>query len=296
MFCPECGTRLPDDSVFCENCGAKLAPVKKASPAPKKVPKKNKPRLPVWSVVAAAGIAAAAIALIVSHGKEGGNGTGLPTGTVTAAQSSSAKTETAAWDSESVIPEGENEPVTEDTTAAEPAQDSQGEPSAVSALSTDENADATDFEWFLDLELGDGTGAGTVVTADAERVAGEDFFLLGGGWKAYMSDTASKPYAPETERYFNVTLDTDGSAFTAVTNWNMLYFTGDGASVTEEGSDRFEGTWDVSSGTASVRSDYGMIEFDAFYIAGDYSAEYATGTFYWISGEVERIALMRTED
>ncbi|MBR0311016.1 MAG: zinc-ribbon domain-containing protein, partial [Oscillospiraceae bacterium] len=24
MFCPNCGTQLPDDSAFCENCGVRL--------------------------------------------------------------------------------------------------------------------------------------------------------------------------------------------------------------------------------------------------------------------------------
>ena len=53
------------------------------------------------------------------------------------------------------------------------------------------------------------------------------------------------------------------------------------------------GTWDPATGTASVRSDCLRAEFDNFYITEDESAEVATGTFYWNSGEVERIALMR---
>ena len=41
MFCPQCGMKLPDDSVFCEFCGAKLseeAPAPSPSPAPSPVP------------------------------------------------------------------------------------------------------------------------------------------------------------------------------------------------------------------------------------------------------------------
>ena len=31
MFCPNCGTKLPDEAAFCANCGEKLqaAPVQK---------------------------------------------------------------------------------------------------------------------------------------------------------------------------------------------------------------------------------------------------------------------------
>ena len=31
MFCPNCGNQIPDDSVFCENCGANLAAAQQPS-------------------------------------------------------------------------------------------------------------------------------------------------------------------------------------------------------------------------------------------------------------------------
>ena len=34
MFCPKCGTRLPDEAAFCTNCGAQLAAFRPAAPAP----------------------------------------------------------------------------------------------------------------------------------------------------------------------------------------------------------------------------------------------------------------------
>lgn len=102
------------------------------------------------------------------------------------------------------------------------------------------------------------------------------------------TDVTSAP-----ERYFNVSIETSGTDFTAITNW-MYYFDGStGTSSDETGSDTFTGTWDPSTGTATVESNYARIVFDEFYISNDNKAEYAIGTFYWISGEIETIGLMR---
>lgn len=49
MFCNKCGTKLPDGTTFCTECGANLAPVTKPEPAPKAEPApaapKEKPEL-----------------------------------------------------------------------------------------------------------------------------------------------------------------------------------------------------------------------------------------------------------
>ena len=34
MFCPNCGTQLPDDARFCGSCGAQITPVRQAAPQP----------------------------------------------------------------------------------------------------------------------------------------------------------------------------------------------------------------------------------------------------------------------
>ena len=36
-----------------------------------------------------------------------------------------------------------------------------------------------------------------------------------------------------------------------------------------------------------------MIEIEAFYTSPDLERQYAIGTFHWISGEIDRIGLMR---
>ena len=168
----------------------------------------------------------------------------------------------------------------------------------VKALSTGENANAADFEWFMDMELYDGNESGRIITEPGrvERITGEDNVLLNGGWKAYQLDTITDPYSPDVVRYFNVDINTEDSKFNVTMNWAYLFLTDEGQSVTEEGNDLFEGEWDASKGTATVQSKWAKVDFDNFFITSDYRAEYATGTFYWISGETERIALMRTAE
>lgn len=168
----------------------------------------------------------------------------------------------------------------------------------VKALSTGENANAADFEWFMDMELYDGNESGRIITEPGrvERITGADNVLLNGGWKAYQLDTITNPYSPDVVRYFNVDIDTEDSKFNVTMNWAYLFLPAEGQSVTEEGNDLFEGEWDASEGTAAAQSEWAKVEFDNFFIASDHSAEYATGTFYWISGEIERIALMRTAE
>ncbi len=42
MFCNKCGTKLPDGTTFCTECGANLAPIKKSEPTPKAEPAPEK--------------------------------------------------------------------------------------------------------------------------------------------------------------------------------------------------------------------------------------------------------------
>lgn len=39
VFCPECGTKNPENAQFCENCGAKLEQVNKIKPKKHKLTK-----------------------------------------------------------------------------------------------------------------------------------------------------------------------------------------------------------------------------------------------------------------
>lgn len=167
-------------------------------------------------------------------------------------------------------------------------------PAANSAdFSTDEIAYATEFDWFTDYVVSGGQENGRVITdpALATRITDRPD-ALNGGWKAFMFHEEGV-YGYDAERYFNAVIEADKGRFNISMNWKYLYDQNDGSTVEESGSDAFSGTYDESGGTASAQSSYARVDFDAFYLSADGRTEYAVGTFYWISGETDRIALMR---
>ena len=157
-------------------------------------------------------------------------------------------------------------------------------------LSTTNHALALDFEWAWDYVINGNNSS--FAAQDLIRVTDDMEPLINGGWKAYMF-TRSGDYGSDTERYFNVEITADGSRFGLKTNWAYLLDPAAGNSIQENGSDSFKGTFDALEGTASAQSDYAKIDIDGFYISPDFEEEYAIGTFYWISGEKDCIALMR---
>lgn len=158
-------------------------------------------------------------------------------------------------------------------------------------LSTSDTAKATDFEWFLDYVLNGGSDAGRVITDRSYSSKVTDSSALNGGWKAFMC-TESGVYGSDVERYFNVEIDTNGSYFDLTANWKYFFDPASGSSVDETHTDKFEGSY--NSGAPTAQSAYAKVDFEEFYISNDEKTEYAVGTFYWISGETDRIGLMRS--
>lgn len=160
-------------------------------------------------------------------------------------------------------------------------------------LSTSEDAHALEFDWFYDYVLNNGRDNGRVITDEklARRITDEQA-ALNGGWKAFMF-TKDGDYGSDGERYLNATVDTKGNKFYVTLNWHYYIDPTSGKTVTETGNTLFRGTYDDLEGTAVCRADDGMIEFDAFYISTDGLTEYAVGTYHWISGEIDQIALAR---
>ena len=154
---------------------------------------------------------------------------------------------------------------------------------------------ATEFEWALDYaRAGEGTSSKVITDPGmAEQILGERQALLNGGWKAFMF-TEDGVYGSDVERYFHVQITASGVSFLITTNWKYLFDPNAGGSIEESGSDTFGGSFDAQTGTATALTSYARIDFDAFYLSKDASREYAIGNFYWNSGEIDRIALMRS--
>lgn len=313
MYCPECGKQIPDDSIFCPECGCKLsAPETPAAgknryeSVPEEAGKTNskkgtkKKGLPAWLVIAV--ILIAGVLIVRPYLKGKGNGD-RPDPTYETKDNGYFHTlAEEASGPETSVPASE-EPAQEvseretDENGLIDLSDEEVADMLVRFLSTDDYAKAQDFEWFLDCELSDGSGAGQIIRKPGavERIQGDEAHFLNGGWKAFMLDTQSVPADPNSGRFFNVNIDTDGSSFDVTMNWKYLILPYSDETVEEEGSDLFKGRWDGKTASAACQSEFGTVSFEQFYIAPDYSAEYAVGTFSWISGEVERIALMRTD-
>ena len=180
----------------------------------------------------------------------------------------------------------ENEEETKNLTSAEME-------AIAGKLSTTDHALAGDFEWALDYVLYGGEAAGKVVSDPSQsvRIRGDLQPLLNGGWKAFLF-TEPGVYGSDAERYCNAEINTSGDSFSIRLNWKYLLDPSAGT-IEEDGSADYEGNYDAGAGTAVAMAVDSRIDFDAFYTSPELDAQYAIGTFTWISGEKDRIALMR---
>ena len=161
-------------------------------------------------------------------------------------------------------------------------------------LSTTESARATEFDWFIDYVNETGYGMDAVITDPNQATRMTDLQgALNGGWKCFMF-TKKGVYGSDVERYLNASVEASGGKFNITLNWDLLLDPNAGGSIQEQGSSTYRGTYDDAAGTATAMSSDSKIDFDAFYLSKDGKTEYAVGTFIWISGEKERIALMRS--
>ncbi len=161
-------------------------------------------------------------------------------------------------------------------------------------LSTTESAHATEFDWFIDYVNETGYGMDAVITDPAQATRMTDLQgALNGGWKCFMF-TKKGVYGSDVERYLNANVEASGGKFNITLNWDLMLDPSAGGSIQEQGSSTYRGTYDDAAGTATAMSSDSKIDFDAFYLSKDGKTEYAVGTFTWISGEKDSIALMRS--
>ena len=159
------------------------------------------------------------------------------------------------------------------------------------SMSTEDNALALEFDWFVDkmYDVTKGELPNAIDPEYVRRIEGNEALLLNGGWKCFICDTdVSKPGSGD--QYLNAVIDTDGVSFKITLNWWILE--DDDANKHNE-SDVCKGKWDSDKGSVHTAGSIGNIEFTDFYISHEDDAEYAAGKARWSTGEEQYIGLMR---
>lgn len=332
MFCPECGANIPDDSVFCSECGMKIEINNGIYSAEQQDATENKGKGGrksdiFWSaliVILALSIVGGLVYSFVKKDTGDDKDIGVSEAYTKPNEYEESEYEESEYEeseyeeneyANSFYTGGDSSNVL-DSLSAESGENLQNEEynieniegiidvessrtvekmnSIASALSTDRVPNAEDFGWFLDLEAGLGNGEGDFIrNNEVERIMYEQNLLLNGGWSVFLVDTISKPFDPIVERFATADIQTEGEDFNMILKLNTVFFPHEGETYEENENHEFIGAWDAVTGTVKAQSEYLSVEFDNFYITEDDSAELATGTFYWPSGEVERIALIR---
>ncbi len=161
------------------------------------------------------------------------------------------------------------------------------------SMSTTDTALALDFDWFIGKVYNITDSETPVDPQNADRISGDEPYLLNGGWKCYMC-SQDKQELGEYERYLNAVIDTDGKDFKVTLNWWLLMESSlPNGQEYETGSVTGTGKWDTETATVHTVANMGNIDFTDFYISKDKTEEYAMGTVTWSSGEVDHIGLMR---
>lgn len=162
------------------------------------------------------------------------------------------------------------------------------------SMSTQETAQAMDFDWFIDKVYSISNGEYDNIT-DSQyvvRIGGEEAFLLNGGWKCYMCGGDTE-YTSNHERYLNAVIETDGEDFDIDFNWWIYFDSAAGSSVEEEGSAEMDGKWNDEKASAHAEGELGTVDLTDFYLSKEIDAEFAVGKIIWENGEVDHIGLMR---
>ncbi len=200
MFCPKCGTQLPDGSRFCDHCGARLGSEEPSSRPEKSSGKKS------WLPAAAGLVLIAVIGIFVSKyvlgqltgedepaesRREAVTESPTPYPSSGAVSAESSGTEEAEWDEKWLLGEG----MTEEKWYGE------------SSMSRTE-----DFLWFYNHEE-------NTVNAEIPEAAEiiEDPGLLSGEWKCLI---VRKPLSSPHREYWNLELSFSGSDVTCTQFWS----------------------------------------------------------------------------
>lgn len=330
MFCPKCEKQIPDDSVFCENCGVKIK-------------RKSQKTAVIIAAAVLLVLAGAAAMYFISNlhrggdiiGKKSMDGADAPDGAAQI-QSTSAAAVSVSMASGNIWLDSDDEGGTDApaTTGFAASTSSDASESSGESTSSDEStstaaaesdktsadhatAPATDFNEADDylqgivdisdddlLDMASGASTDEIATfADIEWF----FTYMDGSFDERMS------LMENWSRVYDIPLILNGGWKACICSSNdirnpdmqwalNIEISTDGdkfEAVTnwnfaqeEPSTSYFSGSWDEITGTASLQSDFATIKFDDFYII-PYHTFFAVGKIHWNSGEVDYIVMTR---
>ena len=295
MFCPNCGTQVPDGSAFCQNCGANLAaaqqpvqqpqyqqtqqPQQQYPYAPQQAQPKEKSKLPliVGTVVAAVLLFSVVIPAIRNALDDGEEVQYRPNQITDVTVTPSIGTPSGGSASGgSLLDVGGGT-----ASGGSPASSTPTGAQTAASYSTDDLPAEADFSWFYDEYIwGIGTDPGTGLPLGAEAFI--DPALLTGGWKVtiYRRNTDGDVWQKEFH-HFDVT--SNGNAIEADTMWSGYVESDSGGWVDarEASPDHYSGEWELMDGMLHVAmADYYDLQIDLFDFFTKDGKQYAMGTYY----------------
>ncbi len=322
MFCANCGANIPDDSVFCPECGVRLEQYEAPTPTPAPAPapavrpetgmKKKKSLLPVVLVVLAA-------AAILAFLRRDALLSLLRGGDQPEAEQAGANTETAAqeWTEEVQdapdFDENEAPPVTEPETDPAPQEDASSENAGETAEDvpqensadtgndtpqanpgeTELRYDPVDYEAFVTPTLEDFIWGNPTILAGnlpegSDRIT--NFEEVKGGWKMYIIDDPADGEAGD-ERLCRCAFGEDSSGKGIGIRWDYVHTGEYGEGYMEERDDTFYyGTWENGCLDAVDEGSGSILLTNFWYLDGH---EYAVGRMRGPEGRPAAVLLVR---
>ncbi|MBE6910204.1 MAG: zinc-ribbon domain-containing protein [Ruminococcaceae bacterium] len=298
MFCPNCGNQIPDDSTFCQNCGARLGtvqqpqgvqtpyqqPMQQPQYAQQSKPKSKKRIIfIVIAVIAVYGVLHIINAIVNKDEPPAEYRPNQITDVTVTPPPASSNVSGSPWDVPAQTggttnhnPGSGASTNTNPSTSTSQPQGSGGAASTAS-YSTDELPQEAEFDWFYDNL--DKFGA-SLTPNTAEFF--DDSVLLEGGWKVtiFRTNEAGDSYQKEFQ-HFDVTVS--GDTIEADVKWSGL-ISPDTGDVWRDGSDispnHYTGTVEHSAGHLRVHlTDYydDKIDLYSIYLLG--GRQYAIGSY-----------------
>lgn len=295
MFCSNCGEQIPDDSVFCEQCGYALneesssaAPAVVKPVASYTAPITAQPMLKgkkgiLYAVILLAVITVVTLLAVLLLNKEeppisdrGQNSNYSDTRVFPFSRNDSSKPD---GDENSTQPDPEQKPDTIDTEGIEGIEPADGE-YITNQLSTNERPTLEEFSWYEDV-FSNGLWSGSTPVTETP-------YMLG-GWKCYIVYDPYKNMDSYAQELANANLSIGQSGAEMVIDWYQMYWEGE-APYDESGQEDTVYIGSFENGEFSLTG-AGNITLSSFY---EYNGTYyGFGSLLTPDGVIANLCLMR---